>query len=66
MIGLLCGHVHWPIEREWAGTQARIMPSIAVDVRKGVDEAAVQGRPIYMLHRVSHATGLASEARPVD
>ena len=66
VVGLLCGHVHWPVEREWAGTQARIMPSIAVDVRKGIDEAAFQGRPIYMLHRISEETGLASEARPVD
>jgi hypothetical protein len=38
VVGLLCGHVHWPVERQWAGTQARIMPSVAVDVRKGVDE----------------------------
>lgn len=62
--GLLCGHVHWPVEREWSGTQARIMPSIAVDVRKGIDEAAVQGRPIYMLHQVSRSKGLVSQARP--
>jgi 3',5'-cyclic AMP phosphodiesterase CpdA len=66
VIGLLCGHVHWPIERDWAGTQARIMPSVAVDVRKGVDEAEVQGRPIYMLHRTSGADGLVSQTRLVD
>jgi Icc protein len=66
VVGLLCGHVHWPVMREWAGTQARIMPSIAVDVRKGVDEAALHGRPVYMLHRISRETGLASEARPVE
>jgi 3',5'-cyclic AMP phosphodiesterase CpdA len=66
VVGLLCGHVHWPVMREWAGTQARIMPSIAVDVRKGVDEATLQGRPVYMLHRVSRETGLASETRPVE
>ncbi|NIL93119.1 MAG: phosphodiesterase [Woeseiaceae bacterium] len=65
VIGLLCGHVHWPIERMWAGTQARIMPSIAVDVRKGIDESVVQGRPIYMLHQVSRSAGLVSEAREV-
>jgi 3',5'-cyclic AMP phosphodiesterase CpdA len=66
VIGLLCGHVHWPVERKWAGTQARIMPSIAVDVRKGIDEEAAQGRPIYMLHRVSGSKGLVSETRPVE
>lgn len=61
--GLLCGHIHWLIEREWAGTEARIMPSVAVDLRKGIDETAARGRPIYMLHRLSHATGLVSQAR---
>jgi len=66
VIGLLCGHVHWPVEREWAGTQARIMPSVAVDVRHGIDEERVQGRPIYMLHDLSHMTGLVSEARIVN
>ena len=62
---LLCGHVHWPVERVWAGTQARIMPSIAVDVRKGIDEVAACGRPIYLLHRLSSEQGLVSSARQV-
>ena len=57
---LICGHVHWPIERQWAGTEARIMPSVAVDLRKGVDEEAARGRPIYMLHHWSPAGGLES------
>ncbi len=61
--GLLCGHVHWPIEREWAGTAARIMPSVAVDLRKGVDETEIKGRPIYMLHTISGKTGLVSAAK---
>jgi 3',5'-cyclic AMP phosphodiesterase CpdA len=60
--GLLCGHVHWPVEREWAGTAARITPSVAIDVRKGIDEA--ERRPIYMLHRVAGANGLVSQLRP--
>ena len=64
--GLLCGHVHWPVEREWAGTPARIMPSVAVDVRKGIDEIETRGQPVYMLHRWSHETGLVSQARTVD
>ena len=63
--GLLCGHVHWPIEREWAGTQARIMPSIAVDVRKGVDEVEARERPIYMLHRITDESGLTSQMREI-
>ena len=66
VVGLLCGHVHWPVSRSWAGTEARIMPSVAVDVRKGIDENKARGRPVYMLHRVSRATGLVSEARMVE
>jgi len=60
---LLCGHVHWPVERQWSGTEARIMPSVAVDLRKGIDEARAQGRPIYMLHHWSRDKGLLSTAR---
>ena len=66
VVGLLCGHVHWPVEIGWAGTEARIMPSVAVDVRKGVDETEAQGRPIYLLHRVSGEAGIVSNKRMVD
>jgi 3',5'-cyclic AMP phosphodiesterase CpdA len=66
VIGALCGHVHWPVAREWAGTQARIMPSVAVDLRKGIDETEARGRPIYMLHRLSRAAGLVSRALKAD
>lgn len=63
--GLLCGHVHWPVERWWAGTEARIMPSVAVDLRKGVDETVARERPIYMLHELSGEKGIVSQARVV-
>jgi Icc protein len=63
--GLICGHVHWPITRRWAGTAARIMPSVAVDLRKGIDETEARERPIYMLHRWSKETGLVSQAQRV-
>ena len=66
VMGMLCGHVHWPIERQWAGTSARIMPSIAVDLRKGIDETEARERPIYMLHRLSNEAGLVSQTRTVD
>ncbi|MDH3267009.1 MAG: metallophosphoesterase [Gammaproteobacteria bacterium] len=65
VVGLLCGHVHWPIERDWAGTAARIMPSVAVDVRKGIDESLAREQPIYLLHRLADETGLVSQARRV-
>ena len=66
VIGLLCGHVHWPVSRDWAGTQARIMPSVAMDVRKGVDETEAAGRPVFMLHHLSGAAGLSSQSRYAD
>ena len=65
VVGLLCGHVHWPVKRDWAGTTAHIMPSVAVDVRKGVDEDEARERPIYMLHRLADHTDLDSQFRMV-
>jgi 3',5'-cyclic AMP phosphodiesterase CpdA len=66
IVGLLCGHVHWLVECEWAGISARIMPSVAVDVRKGIDETAARGRPIYLQHEFSAAAGLVSQSRMVS
>ena len=61
VVALICGHVHWPVQCEWADTQARVMPSVAVDLRKGIDETEAEGRPAYWLHRYSAETGLVSE-----
>ena len=63
---LLCGHVHLSVEQPWAGTTASVMPSIAVDVRKGVDEIEAREQPIYVLHRLSGETTLVSQARRID
>jgi 3',5'-cyclic AMP phosphodiesterase CpdA len=65
VVRLLCGHVHCPTQRSWAGTVATTMASIAVDVRKGVDETAVGGQPLYQLHSWSEGGGLVSRARVV-
>jgi len=62
IVGLLCGHVHWLVTCQWAGIPARIMPSVAVDVRKGIDEDEAHGRPVYLLHRWSAEGGLVSRA----
>lgn len=62
---LTCGHVHCPTERDWAGTVATTMPSVAVDVRKGIDETEAGARPIYLLHRLTGAAGLVSRTRTV-
>lgn len=61
--GLVCGHVHCLIDRDWAGTEARVMPSVAVDLQKGIDETAARGRPVYLLHRLIQAGGLVSQPR---
>lgn len=50
---LICGHVHCSVDRDWAGTRAFAMPSVAVDLRKGVDEREAMHRPIYRLHTSS-------------
>jgi len=65
VVAMLCGHVHCPVERDWAGTIAHVMPSVAVDVRKGIDETEARESPIYMLHHFSAELGLVSEARRV-
>ena len=60
---LICGHVHWPVQDEWSGVPVRVMPSVAVDLRKGVDESVAKGRPIYFMHRLSADGCLDSEPR---
>ena len=61
---LICGHVHWPIETSWAGIAARIMPSVAVDLRKGVDESFATD-PVYMLHELKGDREIMSTQRRV-
>jgi hypothetical protein len=39
------------------------MPSVAIDVRNGVDETEAAGRPVFMLHRLSGPGGLSSQPR---
>jgi 3',5'-cyclic AMP phosphodiesterase CpdA len=36
VLRLLCGQRHQPAPRVWAGTIATLMPSVAVDLRKGM------------------------------
>ena len=50
---LLCGHVHWLHHQSWAGTTATTMPSVAVDLRKGVEDA-LEGVPLYLMHIASN------------
>ena len=61
---LLCGHVHSLHHESWGGTVATIMPSVAVDLRKGVD-AALGETPLYLLHCVSQTGELVTDMRLV-
>jgi 3',5'-cyclic AMP phosphodiesterase CpdA len=61
---LLCGHVHCFHREPWGGTIAMSMPSVAVDLRKEVDDA-IGEEPLYLLHVVSNDSGLVSQTRIV-
>lgn len=63
--GLVCGHVHCQVNRNWGGTVASVMPSVAADLRKGVDETEARQQPIYLLHRLSDEAGIVSQQRRV-
>jgi 3',5'-cyclic AMP phosphodiesterase CpdA len=61
---LLCGHVHRLHREHWGGTVATTMPSVAVDLRKGVDDA-IAAAPLYLLHIASSDGRLVSHTRVV-
>ena len=46
----------------WAGTVASTMPSVAIDLRQGLETLAGDHAPIYHLHTMTQA-GLISELR---
>ena len=52
VIRLICGHAHCMHTTEWAGIVATCVPSIAVDLRKGVDPV-FGTTPVYALHDLS-------------
>ena len=62
---LLCGHVHCAVHERWAGTLAVTVPSIAVDVRRGVGESRFKDTPMYLVHIVASDGGGASHTRIV-
>jgi len=62
---LLCGHVHCLHREPWGGTLATTMPSVAVDLRKDVDEA-IGDTPLYFLHVASNDGKLTSHMQVVS
>ena len=65
VVRLLCGHVHCLHHERWAGTIATTMPSVAADLRKGVDPT-YGANPIYLLHMISAEGGLVTQTRVVS
>ncbi|MDX1484171.1 MAG: metallophosphoesterase [Alphaproteobacteria bacterium] len=65
VVRLLCGHVHCLHREVWGGTSATTMPSVAVDLRKGVD-AAIEDAPLYVLHVAGPGGGLETHLRVVS
>jgi 3',5'-cyclic-AMP phosphodiesterase len=61
---LLCGHVHRLHQEAWAGTTATVMPSVAVDLRKGVDPALGE-MPLYLIHEAADDGEVATSLRTV-
>ncbi len=64
VVRLLCGHVHRLHREPWGGTLATTMPSVAVDLRKGVG-IETDTAPLYLLHVASNDDGLVSHTRVV-
>ena len=64
VVRLLCGHVHCFHRETWGGTVATAMPSVAVDLRKGVD-SAIGARPLYVLHATTADMNLVTQTRIV-
>ena len=66
---VLCGHLHRPIHRSFAGTLACVAPSTAfhmpLDLRPGVDLGLVLEPPARYLHVWSPGVGMVTHALPL-
>ncbi len=60
---LLCGHCHRSAHVAWAGTEATIMPSVARDLRKGVDAQHLADTPLYQLHDIADDGAVTTQTR---
>lgn len=60
---LLCGHCHRSVQIAWAGTEATIMPSVARDLRKGVDAPRLADTPLYQLHDIADDGAVTTQTR---
>ena len=64
VVRLLCGHVHCFHRQSWGGTVATAMPSVAVDLRKGV-HGGIGARPLYCRHATTDDMNVTTATRIV-
>lgn len=59
--GILCGHLHRPLDMALGGAVARTMESVAVDLSQDPDRTGCA--PVYHLHETTMPAGLATARR---
>jgi Icc protein len=64
VVQILCGHVHSFNSKEWGRAKVTTMPSLAIDVRKSVDDIYSEA-PIYLLHQLGPEKVLSTKLRIV-
>ncbi len=63
IVRVLFGHVHFSSYFDWAGSLASTMGSVAVDVRKGVDDSRFSAEPMYQIHTLGDDGTLSTQTR---
>ncbi|HIM24798.1 MAG TPA: phosphodiesterase [Rhodospirillales bacterium] len=63
VVRIFTGHMHRPWMASVGGVAASTVPSVATDLRKGDYAPAMEGRPVYQVHRFIGEGGFASETR---
>ena len=63
VVRIFTGHMHRPWTATVGGVAASTVPSVAVDRRYGPYAAAMEGRPVYQVHRFEGDGGFVSQTR---
>ena len=65
VIRIFAGHMHRPWTAMVGGVLASTVPSVATNLRYGDYPSAMDGRPVYQVHRFEEKSGFISETRLV-
>ena len=63
VVRIFAGHMHRPWTGTVGGVAASTVPSVAVDRRYGPYTAAMEGQPVYQVHRFEGVGGFVSQTR---